>query len=117
MKTRLNRNINRALRQKRVRSRVQGTATKPRLTIFRSNKFTYAQLIDDAAGKTLASASTKTMKEKAPKAKLAEKLGEIIAEKAKKAGISTAVFDRGAYQFHGRVKAVAEAARKGGLKL
>jgi len=117
MRTRLTRNLNRALRQTRVRSRVRGTAKKPRLTVFRSNKFTYAQLIDDVAGKTIAAASTKAMKEKGAKAKLAEKLGAEIAEKAKKAGVTTGVFDRGAYQFHGRVKAVAEAARKAGLKL
>lgn len=117
MKNRNKRNLNRELRKKRIRARIQGTAKQPRLSVFRSNQYTYAQLIDDVNQKTIVSASTKTLKEKVAKTKLAEKLGEMIADKAKKEGIQTVVFDRGAYQYHGRVKAVAEAARKAGLKL
>lgn len=107
-------------RKKRTRSRIFGTAEKPRLSVFRSNRFAYVQLIDDRAGKTLVSASTKELPasqiKKIPKAKQAELLGEIIAKKALAQKIKTAVFDRGAYTYHGRVKAVAEAARKSGLK-
>lgn len=110
-------NLNRGLRQKRNRARVEGVAEKPRLSVFRSNKYTYAQLIDDTKGVTIASASTKEIKKKAKKTELAQELGALIAEKAKKAGVKEAVFNRSFYKFHGRVKAVAEGAKAAGLKV
>jgi|SRR3989344_6703278 len=109
MKKVLKQNLRRELRKRRVRAVISGTLNRPRLSVFRSNKFTYAQLIDDTAGKTIVSASTRDLKEKDKKSVLASKLGEVLAEKAKKAGIKNAVFDRGQYRFHGRVKALAEA--------
>jgi len=104
----------------RVRAKIEGTAERPRLTVFRSNASFFAQIIDDMKGHTLASVSEKEVKEgksaKATKTQLAEKLGQLIAEKATKLGIGAVVFDRGRYPFHGRVKSFAEAARKGGLQ-
>ncbi len=105
------------MRKHRARAKISGTAEKPRLTVFRSNKYTYAQLIDDAKGHTVASASTLEITAKGKKTELAKSLGALIAEKAKKAGIKTAVFNRSLYKYHGRVKAVAEGAREGGLKI
>ena len=104
--------------KKRIRKVVSGTAVRPRLSVFRSNKQIYAQLIDDLSGKTIASASsynnkTVTGKEKAEQANL---VGKEIAEKAVKAGITTAIFDRNGYLYHGRIKNLAEGAREGGLK-
>ncbi|MDO8466697.1 MAG: 50S ribosomal protein L18 [bacterium] len=110
-------NLNRGLRQKRNRARVSGVSEKPRLSVFRSNKYTYAQLIDDVNGRTIASASTQELKKKGKKTELAQELGALIAEKAKKAGVTEAVFNRSFYKFHGRIKAVAEGARQGGLKI
>ena len=111
-------NLNRVLRKNRNRARIFGTPKTPRLAIFRSNRFTYAQLIDDQKGQTLASASTKEFSQKAKgKASQAKLLGQMIAEKAKKLGIHTAIFNRSFYKFHGRVKAVADGAREGGLKI
>ncbi|MDR1810120.1 MAG: 50S ribosomal protein L18 [Prevotella sp.] len=100
----------------RVRGKIRGTAERPRLTVFRSNKQIYAQVIDDLAGKTLASASSLKMEEKAPKKEIAAKVGELVAKNAQEAGITTVVFDRNGYLYHGRVKELADAARKGGLK-
>jgi len=105
---------NRLARKRRVRAKVSGTAARPRLSIFRSLLQISAQLIDDESGKTLAMASTKELKEKA-NIDGAKKLGEAIAAKAKDKKISTIVFDRNSYQYHGRVKAVADAARDAGL--
>jgi large subunit ribosomal protein L18 len=102
--------------QQRVRKHVSGTAECPRLTVFRSNKQIYAQVIDDLTGKTLAAASSLAMTEKAPKKEIASKVGEIIAQKSKEAGVEAVVFDRNGYLYHGRVKELADAARKGGLK-
>ena len=99
----------------RVRKSVNGTAERPRLSVFRSNKQIYAQVINDIEGKTLASASSLGL-EKLPKIQQAEKVGELVAEKAKAAGIETVVFDRNGYLYHGRVQVLADAARKGGLK-
>ena len=102
-----------------IRKTVSGTAQKPRLAVFRSNTETYAQLIDDVTGTTLASASTKDKDikaQKAPKVELSALVGKAIAAKAAAVGITTAIFDRGGYLYHGRVKAVAEGAREGGLK-
>ncbi|MFH1346780.1 MAG: 50S ribosomal protein L18 [Spirochaetota bacterium] len=105
-------------RKKRTRMRLSGSLERPRLSVFRSNNYTYVQIIDDENGKTLASASTMELKKKikAPGKELAEKLGELIAKKAVEKGIKKVVFDRGSYNYHGRVQAVAEAARKGGLE-
>ena len=99
-----------------VRAKISGTAERPRLTVFRSNKQIYAQVIDDTTGKTLASASSLKMKEKAPKKEIAMKVGALIAQKAQEAGVQSVVFDRNGYLYHGRVKELADAARNGGLK-
>ena len=101
--------------KRRIRGKVSGTVTRPRLTVFRSNKQIYVQLIDDLAGKTLASASSAGM-EAAPKSEIAGKVGEAIAKKAQEAGITEVIFDRNGYLYHGRVKALADGARNGGLK-
>ncbi|NLT02978.1 MAG: 50S ribosomal protein L18 [Bacteroidales bacterium] len=99
-----------------IRSKVSGTPEKPRMTVFRSNKQIYVQVIDDKAGKTLVSASSLKMEEKVAKKEQAAKVGEMISKLAIEAGITTVVFDRNGYLYHGRVKEVADAARKGGLK-
>lgn len=104
-------------RVKRTRAKIAGTDTRPRLTVFRSNKNLYLQLISDVKGKTLASASTQELKAKRNKVSQAEMLGELLAKKAKEIGVLAAVFDRRSYKYHGRVKAAAEAARKAGLKI
>ena len=101
---------------KRVRKVVSGTAERPRLNVFRSNKSIFLQLIDDVNGFTLASASSKEAATKTTKVEQAKAAGSILAEKAKSAGIVKVVFDRGGYLYHGRVKAVAEGAREGGLE-
>jgi large subunit ribosomal protein L18 len=102
-------------RHRRVRGKINGTAERPRLYVFRSNRGIFAQLIDDDAGKTIASASWLGMKHSGDKTSQAAEVGKAIAAKAKAAGIETAVFDRGGYLYHGRVKALAEGAREGGL--
>ena len=99
----------------RICGKVSGTAERPRMTVFRSNKQIYVQLVDDSEGKTLVSASSKGMEE-GTKTELAAKVGQAIAEKALAAGITEVVFDRNGYLFHGRVKSLADAARNGGLK-
>ena len=99
----------------RIRGKVSGTAARPRMTVFRSNKQIYVQLIDDEAGKTLCASSSKGL-EAAPKIEMAAKVGKAIAEKALAAGITEVVFDRNGYLYHGRVKMLADAAREGGLK-
>lgn len=100
----------------RVRNKLSGTSMRPRMSVFRSNKQIYVQVIDDVNGKTLASASSLGIKDAMPKKDQASKVGEMIAQKAMEAGVSTVVFDRNGYLYHGRVKEVADAARKGGLK-
>lgn len=103
----------------RIRAKVTGTAQKPRLSVFRSNTDIYAQLIDDATGTTLASANSRQKDVAAVGGTKTEKsmnVGKTIAQKATALGITTCVFDRGGYLYHGRVKAVAEGAREGGLK-
>ncbi|WP_108821565.1 50S ribosomal protein L18 [Dysgonomonas sp. Marseille-P4361] len=102
--------------KKRVRGNISGTAERPRLTVFRSNKQIYAQVIDDITGKTLAAASSLKMTEKAPKKEIAAKVGELIAKAAQEAGVTAVVFDRNGFLYHGRIKELADAARKGGLK-
>lgn len=104
----------RQARKRRIRARVTGTATRPRMTVSRTLMQMTVQLIDDSASKTVASASTKELKAK-PNMEGAKKLGEAIAKKAKDAKVSAIVFDRNAYKYHGRVKALADAAREGGL--
>jgi large subunit ribosomal protein L18 len=104
-------------RHKRVRGKVAGTAERPRLVVTRSNRGIVAQLVDDANGRTLASASWLQAKSfKGNKTAQAAEVGKLLAQKAKDAKIQSAVFDRGGYLYHGRVKALADAAREGGLK-
>lgn len=104
-------------RKKRVRASLKGTRERPRLSIFRSNRYIYAQIIDDEEGKTLASCSLKEVKEKSSnKKEMAEAIGNVLAKKALKKGIKKVIFDRGSFAYHGRVAALAEGARKGGLK-
>ena len=99
----------------RVRNKISGTAERPRMSVFRSNKQIYVQVIDDDASKTLVSANSLGL-EKMNKSEQAAKVGEMIATKAIEAGITSVVFDRNGYLYHGRIKQVAEAARKAGLK-
>lgn len=99
----------------RVRNKISGTAERPRMSVFRSNKQIYVQIINDETGCTLVSASSLGL-EAMPKKEQAAKVGEAVAEKAIAAGIQTVVFDRSGYLYHGRVKEVADGARKGGLK-
>ena len=104
-------------RHRRVRGKLFGNAERPRLVVFRSNRGIEAQLIDDLEGKTLAAASWLQLKSfKGSKTEQAAEVGKLLAQNAKKAGVETVVFDRGGYLYHGRVKALAEAAREGGLK-
>ena len=103
-------------RRRRVRAKVRGTAERPRISVFRSNRGIVAQLIDDDAGRTLAAVNwTEADLRSLKPLEQAKKAGELLAERAKAAGIESAVFDRGGYQYHGRVKALAEGAREGGL--
>jgi large subunit ribosomal protein L18 len=109
----------RARRHRRVRKKVSGTAERPRLAVFRSNNHIYAQVIDDVAGRTLAAASTAdaTIKGGATgNVEAATKVGTLVAERAKAAGVEKVVFDRGGFRYHGRVAALADAARAGGLE-
>ena len=105
-------------RHRRVRGKVSGTTERPRLAVFRSNKGISAQLIDDSTGKTLAGASWIGVKKsfKGTKTEQAAEVGKLIAAAGKKAGVEAVVFDRGGYLYHGRVKALADGAREGGLK-
>ena len=107
----------RIVRHRRVRNKVIGTAERPRLCVFRSLKAIYAQVIDDAQGHTLAHATSQEVTAEAALSKTAasEAVGKLVAERAIAAGVSAVVFDRGGYRFHGRVKALADAARAGGL--
>tara|TARA_B100000427_G_scaffold96131_1_gene79205 strand:- start:166 stop:522 length:357 start_codon:yes stop_codon:yes gene_type:complete len=104
--------------KRRVRGKVSGTAERPRLSVFRSNKQIYAQIIDDLNGVTIASASSLSsdMAKGLPKLEQAANVGKMIAESAKKAGVETVIFDRNGYLYHGRVKQLADSAREGGLK-
>ena len=103
-------------RRRRVRAKVTGTAERPRISVFRSNRGVMVQLIDDTAGRTLAAVNwTEAELRSLPKMEQAKRAGELLAERAKAAGVETAVFDRGGYQYHGRVKALADGAREGGL--
>ena len=103
-------------RRRRVRAKIVGSAQRPRISVFRSNRGISAQLIDDASGRTLAAVNwTEADLRSLKPAEQAKRAGELLAERAKAAGVETVVFDRGGYQFHGRVKALAEGAREGGL--
>jgi len=104
-------------RHRRVRGKVQGTAERPRLVVFRSNRGVEAQLVDDLSGRTVASASWLALKKsfKGDKSEQATEVGKLLAVSAKQAGVETCVFDRAGYLYHGRVKALADGAREGGL--
>lgn len=110
--------VARVRRHERVRTKISGTADCPRLCVFRSNKNISVQVIDDVAGKTLVAASTldKEVKTKASNIESAKEVGELVAKRAIKAGIKNVVFDRGGYIYHGKIKALAEAAREAGLE-
>ncbi|SNZ17894.1 LSU ribosomal protein L18P [Terribacillus aidingensis] len=119
MITKAAKNELRKRRHNRVRKSISGTSERPRLNVYRSNKHIYAQLIDDTTGKTIANASTKDASlnlESTSNVEAAQKVGEAVANRAKEAGVTTIVFDRGGYLYHGRVKALAEAAREAGLQ-
>jgi large subunit ribosomal protein L18 len=109
--------LHREKRHKRVRRKIIGTAERPRLCVYRSNVHTYAQLVDDYAGHTLAAADSREVGEAENRTEAARKVGELVATRAADAGIQEVVFDRGGNKYHGRVAALAEGARSGGLKL
>lgn len=112
----IDKNELRLKRRRRVRARISGTAQRPRLSVYKSLTAIYAQLIDDVSGRTLAQASTKEDGKLKNDLKGAEKIGEMIAKKGKEVKIEEVVFDRSGYNYHGKVRALAEGARKGGLK-
>ena len=121
MSTATKKSVSRTRRKRSIRKKISGTAERPRLSIFRSNKHIYAQVIDDVSGKTLASVSTESATVKGEisdkkKTEAAQVVGQKIAEQCKSLSIETVVFDRNGFIYHGRVKAVAEGAREGGLK-
>jgi large subunit ribosomal protein L18 len=113
----LQKRMHREKRRKRVRRKVVGTAERPRLSVYRSNVHIYAQLIDDDAQATLAAADSREVGEAENRKDASRQVGELIAGRASEAGIETAVFDRGGNKYHGRIAALAEGAREGGLKL
>jgi len=119
MITKPDKNVVRKKRHARIRARLAGTAERPRLNVYRSNKHIYAQLIDDTNGVTLASASTLDKEislEATSNVEAAQKVGELLAKRAVEKGYKSVVFDRGGYLYHGRVKALADAARENGLE-
>ena len=109
--------LGRVRRHRRVRKRITGTAERPRLAVYRSNRHIYVQLIDDLSARTLAAASDAEAKAGGDKSAKAKAVGQLIAERAKQAGIEQVVFDRGGRLYHGRVAALADGAREGGLKI
>ena len=113
----LQKRMHREKRRKRVRRKVAGTAERPRLSVYRSNVHIYAQLIDDDAQATLAAADSREVGEAENRKEAARKVGGLIASRASEAGIDTVVFDRGGNKYHGRIAALAEGAREGGLEL
>ena len=118
MTTNLSRDALRRKRHSRIRLRITGTTERPRLSVFRSAKYIYAQVIDDTTGRTLAAASSReTDLGGDSKVEAARSVGRAVAERAKAAGVSAVVLDRGGYQYHGRVRSLAEGAREGGLNL
>lgn len=108
--------LSRTRRHARIRSCVVGSANRPRLSVYKSNRYLHAQIIDDAAGKTIVSGSTKDVAAKDKKMDAAKKLGSELAKRAKAAGITEVVFDRGGFRYTGRIETLATAAREGGLK-
>ena len=103
-------------RRRRVRAKITGSAERPRISVFRSNRGVFAQLVDDASGTTLAAVNwTEDELKSLPRMDQAKRAGELLAERAKQAGVETCVFDRGGYRYHGRVKAIADGAREAGL--
>lgn len=119
MNTNTNKKLHKISRHKRVRAKIKGTGERPRVSVFKSNKHVFIQFIDDKSGKTILSSkimSDKKSKMKGTKTHKAGKTAEMLAEKAKEAGVKEVVFDRGGFKYHGRVKAVADSLRKGGLK-
>ncbi|MCM2535512.1 50S ribosomal protein L18 [Neobacillus pocheonensis] len=119
MITKLDKNATRKKRHARVRAKLSGTSARPRLNVFRSNKHIYAQVIDDMSGVTLASASTLDKEltlESTSNVEAAQKVGELVAKRAVEKGVSSIVFDRGGYLYHGRIQALADAARENGLQ-
>jgi large subunit ribosomal protein L18 len=119
MITKLDKNATRKKRHARVRAKLSGTSARPRLNVFRSNKHLYAQLIDDMSGTTLASASTMEKDlnlESTSNVEAAKLVGELVAKRAVEKGITAVVFDRGGYLYHGRIQALADAARENGLQ-
>jgi large subunit ribosomal protein L18 len=111
--------LKRAKIKARIRSRISGTADRPRMSVFRSNKEIYVQLVDDLTGSTILAASSKEKgmaEDKGPKIEVSRRVGKLIAERAKEAGVTAVVFDRNGYLYHGRVKALAEGAREEGLQ-
>lgn len=111
--------LKRAKIKSRIRSRISGTADRPRMSVFRSNKEIYVQLVDDLTGNTILAASSKEKgmaEDKGPKIEVSRRVGKLIAERAKEAGVTAVVFDRNGYLYHGRVKALAEGAREEGLQ-
>jgi len=119
MITKLDKNATRKKRHARVRAKLSGTSARPRLNVFRSNQHIYAQVIDDMSGVTLASASTLDKEltlESTSNVEAAQKVGELVAKRAVEKGISSVIFDRGGYLYHGRIQALADAARENGLQ-
>jgi large subunit ribosomal protein L18 len=119
MITKLDKNATRKKRHARVRAKLSGTSARPRLNVFRSNQHIYAQVIDDMSGVTLASASTLDKEltlESTSNLEAAQKVGELVAKRAVEKGISSVIFDRGGYLYHGRIQALADAARENGLQ-
>ncbi len=108
----------RARRHVRVRKKIRGTPERPRLAVFRSNRYIYAQVIDDTSGRTLAAASSqeRELRDRRLTVETAAAVGSLVAERAKAAGIGSVVFDRGGFKYHGRIKALADAARESGLE-
>jgi large subunit ribosomal protein L18 len=113
----LQKRAHRETRRKRVRRKISGTAERPRLSVYRSNVHIYAQLVDDDKGRTLVAADSREIGESENRKEAARKVGELIAKKASGAGVETVIFDRGGNRYHGRIAALAEGAREGGLKL
>ncbi len=113
----IDKNKLRKKRHFRVRSKVSGTESRPRLNVFRSNKAIYTQIIDDTTGKTIVSASSLELKLKGNNIEVCQKVGEELGKRAKDKGITEVVFDRGGYLYHGKVKQVADSAREAGLKI
>lgn len=108
--------LNRSRRHRKVRAKISGTSSRPRIAVFKSNQYIYAQVVDDESGKTLLSVSDMEVK-KGKKSEKALKIGETLAARMKEKGLLEAVFDRGGFKFHGRVKSVADGLRSGGIKL